>query len=52
MMCEKCWADAFTRAQADPSKPQALHYRDLLWERQDDPCNVATIASIKEMMRC
>ena len=36
--CEKCWADAGARALAQPTKSQAEHYRDVLWERRDAPC--------------
>jgi hypothetical protein len=37
--CEKCWADAYMRCLADPSKWQADHYADLLDERKDNPCS-------------
>lgn len=36
--CEKCWGDAYLRWMAEPSKSQAEHYRDLLKERENDPC--------------
>jgi hypothetical protein len=39
MACEKCWGDAYMRSQAEPSKSQAEHYRDLLEERKDNPCS-------------
>ncbi len=34
-VCEKCWEDAFTRSQADPSKSQTEHYFDLLKGRKE-----------------
>ena len=36
--CEKCWDDAFLRAREHPFKNQADCYRELLAEREDDPC--------------
>jgi hypothetical protein len=41
MSCEKCWSDAYLRWMSDPSKTQAEHYKDLIDERQDNPCFVA-----------
>lgn len=38
MACEKCWNDAYLRWMANPGKPQADHYTDLLLERKDNPC--------------
>jgi hypothetical protein len=38
MACEKCWGDAYLRMLSEPSKPQADHYRDLLKEREGNPC--------------
>lgn len=40
-MCEKCWADAYLRAQSDPAKSRVDHYADLLYERRDNPCTIA-----------
>jgi len=37
--CEKCWSDAYLRMMCDPSKSQAEHYRDLLRERDKNPCS-------------
>lgn len=44
MTCEKCWADAFLRAQLLGGH-QADHYRDLLDERRDNPCAETTAES-------
>lgn len=38
-MCEKCWADAYTRSLSDTGKTQSEHYQDLLNERKDSPCS-------------
>lgn len=37
--CEKCWADAHLRMQANPMKAQVDHYHDLLKERRETPCS-------------
>lgn len=34
--CEKCWADAFRAAMADPSMDQAAHYHLLLIKRNGE----------------
>jgi hypothetical protein len=40
MACEMCWADAYWRSVfGDTSKSQEEHYRDLLEERKENPCN-------------
>lgn len=36
--CEKCWGDAYLRSLCNPTKTQAEHYRELLEERKDNPC--------------
>ena len=36
--CEKCWADAYKRSRIYPEKCQAEHYRDLIKERENNPC--------------
>ena len=38
MTCEKCWADAYQRAQHRRG-PQVSHYHELLLERVDRPCS-------------
>lgn len=38
--CERCWADAYLRMMAEPSKSQTEHYHDLLAERPR-PCGTA-----------
>lgn len=37
MICEKCWADAYLRAQVS-GKSQYEEYKLLLAERADAPC--------------
>ena len=36
-MCEKCWGDAYTRMRLRGGS-QDEHYRELLKEREADPC--------------
>ena len=36
--CEKCWSDAYVRAQLEGGT-QVEHYKDLLAERKDTPCS-------------
>lgn len=38
-VCEKCWADAYRRERDEPMKSQTEHYRDLLKERENNPCS-------------
>jgi hypothetical protein len=40
MACEKCWGDAWERHFFNPSKSQSEHYRDLLIERNYNPCTL------------
>jgi len=35
--CEKCWGDAYMRSRSN-GKSQAENYRDILKEREDNPC--------------
>ena len=33
MICEKCWADAYSRMLTNPNRSQASHYADIVFER-------------------
>jgi hypothetical protein len=48
MVCEKCWGDAFKRAQMLGGE-QSKHYHDLLAERVLHPCTPDEQAGI---VRC
>lgn len=48
MACEKCWGDAFKRAQMLGGE-QSKHYHDLLAERVLHPC---TIDEQRGIVRC
>ena len=38
MVCEKCWIDAYFKAQAT-GEGQSTEYFNLLEERKDNPCS-------------
>ena len=41
MICEKCWRDAWLRRENEGgySRSQTEYYREILLERQDNPCS-------------
>lgn len=39
-MCEKCWADAYSRHLSNSDKSQTEHYNELVAERKDNPCDI------------